>query len=79
MKTIINHKPVMHVTSKIRRPDMTIKYTHSLLLYVGWTNPVGLPRLWMSKIPAGGFYFLGLRVSWTRGKEIRELRTIINH
>lgn len=49
-----------------------VTWFYPLFLFVSWENPFNpkvITKPWCSSIPAGGFHFLGFRVSWSLGYE----------
>lgn len=77
MKALFNYVKIKEVKQTSKCGSVT--WIFPLLLYVGFYNPFNpkpLVNPWFGIIPAGGFHFLGLRVTWGIGSEIREKRII---
>ena len=73
--TIINHKKIKEVSHTAQG----VTWFYPVLLYVAIMNPFNpkpFVKPWCHKIPAGGFHFLGLRVSWSLGEEITSKRIV---
>lgn len=75
MKTLVKHTRIG--TIKSTSLDGKVTWFYSRNLYIGWENPLKrkmITNQWFSIVPAGGFHFLGLRVTWFIGSEIRNKR-----
>jgi len=75
MTTLVKHIKIGEII--VVSPCKNVPWFFARFLYIGWTNPFN-PKVivnpWFSIIPAGGFHFLGLRVTWFEGPEIEEKR-----
>ena len=75
MKTFVKHAKIGTIKSTSNDGKVTWFYARNL--YVGWENPLKrkmLSKPWFSIVPAGGFHFLGLRVTWFTGSELKNKR-----